>query len=91
MQSSLQSQNLLFFQKKSPKLSNGGMKTLLWPQYSVFFFVAENKYSWYSTSIFFKNLNSQYFAIFLDNSFQKNFVKRNRLTKQYYLRLGNIY
>ena len=38
----------------------------------------------------FSNLNSQYFAIFLDNNFFKNFVKRNRLTKQYDLRLGAI-
>ena len=37
----------------------------------------------------FKNINSLYFAIFLDNNLKKISVKRNRLTKQYGLRLRN--
>ena len=48
------------------------------PQNPVFF-NAKNfwdyKYTLYGTSIHFKNINSQYFAIFLDNNFEKSVKK----------------
>ena len=64
------------------------METFFLPHYPVFFqcqkFMSLPRYG---TSFRFKNLNLKYLAIFSDKNFQKNFVKRNRLFKQYGLRL----
>ena len=46
-----------------------------------------DKYTRYCTSIYFKNINLQYFTILLDHNYLKNFVKKYRLPKQHSLHL----